>query len=316
MLPKISIVIPVLNRVKTVEKAIESVVSQDYPNLELIIIDGGSTDGTNEIVKKYQKYLSYWHSKPDGNPSIAMNIGITKATGDLVAILMADDWYEADILWQVAQAYSRDPSADVYSCGGRIVNENGDLLKLYDTKKELALTLYNVCFAVSAICCRFISLSLYEKVGLFPTSNAEGRNMLCNDKEFLLRAIVIGIKEIFVPVIGHNYLASPASSTFGNHKTSTLSLLQDHCWIAETYLHRKDLSLWQRWIFHYWWMDQTTRLILYDCLEKDWSLARGRMKVGFKRYWLIWPFVVSWSTAQIVIKRLISWVASPSTRND
>src|SRR5438132_12149669 len=95
--PKISIIMPVFNRRDTIEKALRSVIEQQYSNLELIIIDGGSTDGTVDIIQKYEKYITYWHSKPDGNAVIASNMGIEKASGELLAFLMSDDWYEQGI---------------------------------------------------------------------------------------------------------------------------------------------------------------------------------------------------------------------------
>src|SRR2546427_12958086 len=93
-LPKISIVMPVLNRERMIEKAIRSVLEQRYENLELIIIDGGSQDKTVDVIKRYEKHLAYWHSRPDGGAAVGLNIGIEKATGDLIVLLMADDWYE------------------------------------------------------------------------------------------------------------------------------------------------------------------------------------------------------------------------------
>ena len=92
-LPKISVITPSYNQGKYIEETIRSVLLQDYPNLEYIIIDGGSTDETVGIIKKYEPWLAYWESTPDRGQSHALNKGIEKATGDWVAWLNTDDIY-------------------------------------------------------------------------------------------------------------------------------------------------------------------------------------------------------------------------------
>lgn len=83
--PKISIVTPVYNQVGLIESTITSVLSQNYPNLEYIIIDGGSTDGTVDIIKKYENQLAYWCSEPDKGMYDAIRKGFEKSTGDIMA---------------------------------------------------------------------------------------------------------------------------------------------------------------------------------------------------------------------------------------
>lgn len=301
---------PVLNRANTIEKSIQALLNQNYHNLEFIVIDGGSTDGTVEIIKKYEEHISYWHSKPDGSPSIAINLGVAKATGDLVVLYMADDWYESGVLNAVGDALLANPDADMITCGGRIVEYNPqtkqyDTLKVYVTQSQLTLNFYNVCFAISAICCRFIRKSLYERIGYYPTENGAGKHMLCNDKEFLLRAIVAGVKDVFVPMIGHNYFASKDSSTFGNHRQNILDMCDDHIWIAQTYLQRNDLTWQQRIILHYWYTDQITRLVMYGFLDKNLKTVFSNTLHGFKKYNLLWPLAFFSNTVKITLKKLV-----------
>lgn len=92
-LPKISIVMPCLNHEKYIEKSILSVLNQNYYNLELIIIDGGSEDGSLEIIKKYEKYITFWISEKDQGQSHALNKGFSYATGDIYGWLNSDDLY-------------------------------------------------------------------------------------------------------------------------------------------------------------------------------------------------------------------------------
>ena len=103
---KFSIVIPNFNQGQFIEEAINSVLDQDYKNFELLIFDGGSTDNSIEIIKKYDKYLTYWESGKDKGQSHAINKGIRKCNGDYFNWLNADDYLEKDCLSKVANQVS------------------------------------------------------------------------------------------------------------------------------------------------------------------------------------------------------------------
>jgi glycosyltransferase involved in cell wall biosynthesis len=107
--PKISIVTPSYNQVRFLEAAIQSVLSQNYPNLEYIIIDGGSTDGSLDIIRKYENQLSYWCSEPDNGQYDAINKGLTKSTGEIMAWINSDDMYFPWTLKTVASIFFHLP---------------------------------------------------------------------------------------------------------------------------------------------------------------------------------------------------------------
>ncbi|MEA5541942.1 glycosyltransferase [Limnoraphis robusta Tam1] len=106
-LPKISIVTPSLNQAEFLEACIDSVLSQNYPNLEYIIMDGGSVDGSVEIIKKYEKYLTHWQSQSDGGHYAAINRGFSQTTGNIMAWLNSDDKYHPDALFKVAAVFTQ-----------------------------------------------------------------------------------------------------------------------------------------------------------------------------------------------------------------
>lgn len=111
--PKISVVMPSFNQRKFIERSILSVLNQNYPNLEFIIVDGGSTDGTIEIIKKYEAHLAYWHSDQDAGQSDALNKGFSRATGDIYGWLNSDDLFLPDALFAAAEALKETNSASV-----------------------------------------------------------------------------------------------------------------------------------------------------------------------------------------------------------
>jgi len=115
--PRISIVTPTLNQGPYLEETIRSVLMQGYPNLEYIIMDGGSTDGTVEIIKRYEPWLAYWISEPDKGQSNAINKGFDRATGDLLGWLNSDDTLLPEALTRVAHVAVTQPVAEVFVGG-------------------------------------------------------------------------------------------------------------------------------------------------------------------------------------------------------
>jgi len=127
--PKISIVTPSYNQAQFLERTILSVLNQNYPNLEYIIIDGGSTDGSVEIIKKYEKYLSYWVSEKDRGQSHALNKGFEKATGDLVGWQNSDDIYLPGAFEKVIEVFKNKPNYDVYFGNVYLIDECDSIIR-------------------------------------------------------------------------------------------------------------------------------------------------------------------------------------------
>ena len=118
-LPKISIITPSFNQARYLEQTIRSVLEQNYPNLEYMILDGGSTDGSVEIIRRYADQLAYWEGERDRGQAHAINKGLAHATGDLVAWLNSDDVYLPGALDAVGRAYAAYPNHIV---AGSVIN--------------------------------------------------------------------------------------------------------------------------------------------------------------------------------------------------
>jgi glycosyltransferase involved in cell wall biosynthesis len=120
---KISVIVPCLNQGPFLKQALESVTQQHYPNLQLIVMDGGSTDGSVDVIKSFEKHIDYWQSMPDRGQSSAINEGVRRAIGDLVCWLNSDDLFVDDALWIVGKAASVHPNFGVYIGNGFRLDE-------------------------------------------------------------------------------------------------------------------------------------------------------------------------------------------------
>ena len=125
-LPRISIITPSFNQGRYLEQTIRSVLLQGYPNLEYVVIDGGSTDESVDILRYYDRWLHHWISEPDRGQSMAINKGLRQSTGDIVAYLNSDDYYLPGALPAVAAAFSQMPPVDLIYARCRIVDESGE----------------------------------------------------------------------------------------------------------------------------------------------------------------------------------------------
>jgi glycosyltransferase involved in cell wall biosynthesis len=125
--PRVSIVTPSFNQGQFLERTIISVLNQNYPNHEYIIIDGGSTDGSVEILKKYERYLAYWISKKDDGQSDAIHKGFQRCTGEILAWLNSDDIYLPGTLNRVVGIFKNEKKVEVVY-GNRYLIDEGDRL--------------------------------------------------------------------------------------------------------------------------------------------------------------------------------------------
>jgi glycosyltransferase involved in cell wall biosynthesis len=163
-LPLISVVTPSYNQAQFLDDTLRSVASQDYPRTEHIVIDGGSTDGSVEIIRRHAPQLRHWVSEPDRGQSHAINKGLAMATGDVLGWLNSDDTYLPGALKEVGEVFARHPDVDlvygdyVYTdAGGRPMRRRHVFASMsYES------LLYHDYLGQPAV---FFRRSLFEKVG-------------------------------------------------------------------------------------------------------------------------------------------------------
>ncbi len=127
-LPTISIVTTSYQQGQYIEGAVRSVVAQQYPKLEYIVMDGGSTDGSVDVIRKYENNLSSWVSEPDEGPAAALRTAWGDATGEILGFVCTDDGYYEDTFWQVAEVFANDPEVMAVTGGIDVVDVDDNLL--------------------------------------------------------------------------------------------------------------------------------------------------------------------------------------------
>jgi FkbM family methyltransferase len=131
--PKISIITPNYNCDKFLEETIKSIINQNYPNLEYIIIDGGSNDKSIEIIKKYEKFIAYWISEKDSGMYEAIQKGFDRSTGDIMAWINADDKYHPNALFTIAKIFTQNPKINWVTGINSYYNEEGETFHIQES---------------------------------------------------------------------------------------------------------------------------------------------------------------------------------------
>ncbi|MDB9311789.1 glycosyltransferase family 2 protein [Spirulina sp. CS-785/01] len=240
--PLISIVIPSYNQGQFLEETLRSVLLQNYPRLEVIVIDGGSTDGTVEVLQKYAPFLTYWVSEPDNGQSDAINKGFQRATGALIGWQNSDDTYEPNTFKAVAEAFLSHPEADVFYGLVRHIDEAGNFVADYPVTEA---TVANMIPYSAVTNHSFFYTQKVFKAGHFINTNLKH----CMDQEFILRLLLNQFNFYFEPRIIGNWRIYK----------STKSSRQMDVWAQESFN-----LCWQ--VYHDQDLDKTTKSKARDCL--------------------------------------------------
>jgi len=224
--PLVTIITVVFNGAKNLEQTIISVLDQDYDNIEYIVIDGGSTDGTIDILKKYDRQLAFWTSEKDNGIYDAMNKGVKKATGAIIGIINSDDFYFPHTISKIVTAYKTGKAAIIHG-NQLIIKEYGNYCCFKVSKPDLT-RIFNYPSIFHPTC--FVDKQVYNKIGLF-----DDRLKVIADYDFLLRAVENQIDFIYIDEILTGFRTGGASGSLkGWHES--FALKKKHPKLNITYL--------------------------------------------------------------------------------
>lgn len=255
--PKISIVTPVYNQVCYLEQTILSIINQGYPNLEYIIIDGGSTDGTIDIIRKYESYLTYWVSESDNGMYHAIQKGFEHSTGEIMCWLNSDDIFFDKCLFAIADIFVHHPEIEWFSGKSASLDADGMIISI-DNINDIQFCKYdfylNRGFWVpqsSTIWRR----SIWEKIG----GSLDTQLRLAGDFDLWLRFIKVSPQYVANTLIGtyrlregqlsqmmDKYMLEVQQSIYNNPLS-----LDDHC----------RLNIYRRKLY---WTKQLNKLKIFN----------------------------------------------------
>lgn len=236
--PKVTIITPSFNSENNIEETIISILNQNYDNLEYIIIDGGSTDNTVNIIKKYQNKLAYWISEKDEGISDAFNKGLARATGDYINFQGADDYLiKNDVIESIMKDI--DPEKDMLVCGKVERIDNTKEKKIIFTSslnfKNKTSLIFKMTLPHQAL---FTNKKFFERYG-----NFDLKNQFCMDYEILLRAY-----KDFPRVILKDIIVS-AWREGGVGQNKTLDVFEEYLSIRK---NNKVAPIWFLYAIYYW----------------------------------------------------------------
>jgi len=190
--PRVSIVTPSYNQGQFIEETIRSVLLQGYPDLEYIIIDGGSTDGSVDIIRKYEPWLAYWVSEPDKGQADAINKGWMLSKGEIITYLNSDDTLQASAVSRAVASLQQHPEAEFVFGSCNLMNYEGKVfITLHPSPFNITQLAFGNCFCQQTV---FFRRQVLDKIGMLDMNFH-----FAFDYEFWLRAGLQGLVFVKIP---------------------------------------------------------------------------------------------------------------------
>ena len=239
--PRISIITPSYNQGQFIEETIRSVLLQGYPNLEYVIIDGGSTDNSVEIIKQYERWLAYWVSESDEGQSDAINKGFKISTGEISAFLNSDDLYMPDALEFASQHLIQNLKHDFICAQTGFIDLHSKPTKGFESLFMVPInhvTMTEECHIAQPS--TFFRANVFREIGFF-----NQKLQYCFDYEFWLRAFLAGLNFGASEKVISQFRLHDLSKTMNGCNTGDFD--RDFISIYQTSLGNKELSSIYKW---------------------------------------------------------------------
>jgi glycosyltransferase involved in cell wall biosynthesis len=267
---KISVITASLNRKGFIRAAVESVLDQRYSEFEHWIIDGGSSDGTLELLKEYPHLKII--SEPDRGVYDAWNKGIDHSDGDVISILNSDDLYTPKAFERCAEMFRSFPDASLVSGGCQIFRTTASgqeiEMHIYRNTQRYRLSLRNATVGLPNINSRFFRRSLFTTIGAFDLNY-----LVAADREFLIRAALAKVRDVAVADVFYRYRHHRESLTMNAGSKTMLQGLEDGLEMIEQVRFRYRLGQVDRELLHQWRRELQATKVLALAVMGEYRLA-------------------------------------------
>lgn len=280
--PKVTVITPCLNSARYICEAIESVAEQGYANLEHIVADGGSTDGTLELLSRYPKLKVL--KGPDGGVYSALNNALAAAHGEIIGILNSDDCYAHDALLTASDYFQEN---GVMALGGDAISFRGVSSAAEDAVARFSGAgedlLYHATLGNPSFNAWFFRKTVFGQIGVFDASYK-----VAGDREFMLRLACSGLRCRQIPELVYRYRIHPGSMTFGGNEEIWEVIVREHNRMTADYLRQPTLSKRARSLITQTRTRETLQLAMRSTRQRRWKQVVFYAKEG-TRYDAVWP---------------------------
>lgn len=272
--PRISIITIVRNGAATIEKTLQSVQAQTYRNIEYIVLDAASTDGTQAIIERYRPIISIYHSRPDKGAYDATLQGLAMATGDMVGLLMADDWLSPDACETLAEMYRADPAAEIFCFGLQEWREkDGEQVK---TRRFTDPPGHNFQL-LDGLYCQGLN-RFYRRDTFLPHATFKNDHYVqLADRELYIRLGRKGLRKSSTEKTLYHFLVHANSNSASGKLDRIVYFLRETQAIAADYLAGGSLTKSEKKNFKRWYCFNAVRLGYYQLKSGD---IFGAVKTG------------------------------------
>ena len=302
-MPLISIITPCLNRAQFIEKAIRSVLNQNYSNIEHIIVDGGSTDGTLDILKKYPHLRVIIEEDQEGVYG-ALNKGIKIAQGAIIGQLNSDDYYQSNVFSRVVQLFNTNPEIHAVIGAARVFSVSDSIERTIIIHQAIEQTdiLNRLTLGTSIINAWFFRTCVFKQLGFYNLAYK-----IAADQEFLLRFYLRKYKFKSLRNIVYHYCYHSDSLTFSGEGKKSIDIAKESLLIANSFLKHRGYSRNLHKHFLDWHTTKSIDLAILSLLKFNFPKFISYMIRG-TRYNIFWFFIFLRKIIVTLFRRIMALI--------